>query len=106
MFNNLFNNSVKYNLKERKIITINAYLKEDEILVSFKDNGMGMTKEQTNHVFDEFYKVDGSRHDLNASGLGLSICKRIIELHDGKIWVESEGLSKGCTFYFTLKAIK
>ncbi|MCK4902500.1 MAG: ATP-binding protein [Thermoplasmatales archaeon] len=63
-----------------------------------------MTKDQIKKVFDEFYKAHISTDELHASGLGLAICKRIIEKHDGKIWVESEGPGKGSTFFFTLKS--
>ncbi len=57
---------------------------------------------QPENIFDEFYKVDNSRHNLGSSGLGLSICKRIVEKHSGVIWAESPGVGKGTTFYFTL----
>jgi signal transduction histidine kinase len=63
---------------------------------------MGMTKKQLKHIFDEFYKADQSRHDFDSSGLGLTICKKIVERHNGKIWVESQGLDKGTTVFFTL----
>ena len=62
-----------------------------------------MDSEQIECIFDEFYKVDDSRHELDSSGLGLTITKKIIEKHGGKIWVESEGKGKGSIFYFTLK---
>ena len=62
-----------------------------------------MTKDQINNIFTEFYKTDKSRSDFESTGLGLAICKRIIEKHDGKIWVKSPGSNKGSTFYFTLK---
>jgi signal transduction histidine kinase len=50
--------------------------------------------------------VDYARHDLQSTGLGLSICKRIVEKHGGRIWIESQGKGKGATFFFTLKAHK
>jgi len=61
-----------------------------------------MNEKQLSHLFEEFYKADWSRHDFDSSGLGLPICKRIVEKHAGKIWAESEGIGKGTTMYFTL----
>ena len=61
-----------------------------------------MNEEQIKNIFNEFYKADESRHDFDSSGLGMSISKRVIEKHGGRIWAESEGLGKGSTFYFTL----
>ena len=75
------------------------------IKISIKDNGIGMTNDQMTQIFDEFYKADSSRHDFESSGLGLPICKRIVEKHGGKIWVESDGIGKGSTFFFTIKKI-
>jgi len=54
-------------------------------------------------VFDEFYKADESRHCLDSSGLGLNIAKRLVEKHGGSIWVNSDGIGKGCTFSISLK---
>ena len=62
-----------------------------------------MTEDQLRKVFDEFYKADRLSGDYHSTGLGLAICKRIIDKLGGKIWVESEGPDKGSTFYFTLK---
>jgi len=101
LLNNLLNNSVKYN-SEQGSITINAEEQNDELLISVHDNGVGMTSEQLHHIFDEFYKADQSRHDFDSSGLGMPICKSIVEKHGGRIWAESEGINKGSTFYFTL----
>jgi len=72
------------------------------IRVSVHDTGVGLNRDQIDHVFDEFYKTDDSRHKLDSTGLGLSICKRIVEKHGGKIWVESPGSGKGATVYFTV----
>jgi len=104
LFDNILTNAVKFTPKGGKI-TIDAKENEDFITVSVEDTGIGLTKEQIERIFDEFYKVDPARHDLESSGLGLSICKRIVEKHGGKIWVESPGLEKGSTFYFTFPAI-
>jgi signal transduction histidine kinase len=63
---------------------------------------MGMTDQQIKHAFEEFYKADQSRHDFHSSGLGLTISKKIVEKHNGKIWIESPGQDKGATVFFTL----
>ena len=86
------------------MITIDAKKEKNIVTVSLKDTGIGMTKDQSKKIFDEFYKADRTTSEYKSSGLGLSICKRIIEKHDGKIWVESPGPGKGSTFYFTLKS--
>ena len=103
VFDNLIINAVKY-MPENGKLTFNTEESKDQnfVTVSVKDTGIGMTQEQATHVFDEFYKADKSRHDLDSSGLGLSICKRIVERHGGRIWAESPGLEKGSMFYFTL----
>jgi len=103
---NIFTNAVKYssNSKDCRIIIDAQTEKNGDVTISVKDNGIGIIEEEINHIFDEFYKADSSRHDLDSSGLGLPICKRIVEKHGGKIWVESPGKGKGSTFYFTLNA--
>ncbi|VVB61949.1 Methyl sulfide methyltransferase-associated sensor [uncultured archaeon] len=102
LLNNLLTNAVKYT-PEGGGITLDAKPEKEWVIVSIHDTGIGLTEGQIAHIFDEFYKVDQSRHDFESSGLGLPICKRIAAKHGGKIWVESEGLGKGCTFYFTMK---
>jgi len=101
LFDNLITNAVKFTPQDGTI-TIDAKKVKDFVTVSIKDTGIGMTKEQINSIFAEFYKVDSARHDLDSSGLGLSICKRIVEKHGGRIWAKSPGLGKGTTFYFTI----
>jgi signal transduction histidine kinase len=106
LFDNLISNAIKYSQADEVKLTLDAKQMNDCYVVSVKDNGIGIEANQIEHVFDEFYKADYSRHDLQSTGLGLSICKRIIEKHGGRIWVESQGKDKGSTFFFTLKSLK
>jgi len=101
VFNNLIINAVKYSSYGGSVI-LDAHDDGDFVTVSIIDSGVGITKEQLEYIFDEFYKADKSRHDFSSSGLGLSICKQIVEKHGGRIWAESPGLGKGSTFYFTI----
>jgi signal transduction histidine kinase len=106
LFKNLFTNAVKYTPDTGGKITIDAKNENNFIQISIKDNGIGMTEEQISRIFDEFYKVDTSKNEMDSTGLGLSICKHIVEKHDGKIWADSPGKGKGSTFYFTLKSVE
>jgi len=101
LFDNLLSNASKYNLETGNIV-LDAHEDRGIVTVSVKDSGIGMTKKQISAIFEEFYKADSSRHDFESSGLGMPICKIIVEKHGGRIWAESEGLGKGSTFYFTL----
>jgi PAS domain S-box-containing protein len=101
LLDNVINNAVKYSPKGGDIL-VNSKVENKDVVVSIKDPGIGMSEEHIKHVFDEFYKADWARHDFDSSGLGMSICKRIIDLHGGKIWVESDGLNKGTTIFFKI----
>ena len=101
LLENLISNAVKFT-PDGGILIVEACTEGESITVAVKDTGIGISEEHISHIFDEFYKVDESRHDLDSSGLGLTICKRIVEKHGGKIWVESLGLGKGTSVYFTL----
>jgi PAS domain S-box-containing protein len=103
IFTNLITNAIKYSHDNGGQIEIEAEVAADLVTISVRDDGIGMTDDQKSKIFDEFYKVDESRHNLSSSGLGLTITKRLVEQHGGSIWVESDGLGKGSTFYFTLK---
>ena len=87
-------------------LTIDAkkVAKKDQafIEITVKDTGAGLEQEQLSHLFDEFYKVDDSRHKLDSTGLGLSICRTIVEKHGGKIWAASDGKGMGTTIHFTV----
>ena len=101
LLTNIVENSVKYSQDDCRI-TIDAEQTNDFVKISIADNGIGMTKEQIERIFDEFYKADSARHDIKNTGLGMSICKRIVEKHGGNIWVESPGPGKGTTVFFSL----
>jgi len=98
LFDNLISNAIKFTNENGKII-INAKKENRKIRVTIEDTGIGMTTEELEHIFEDFYKADPSRHDLESSGLGLSICKKIVDIHNGNIWAESPGLNKGSIFY-------
>ena len=93
-------------MPEGGTLTFNSKIvkKEDQnfIQISITDTGKGLTREQIDRLFDEFYKTDESRHKLDSTGLGLAICKKIINKHGGKIWADSHGIDKGTTIYFTI----
>ncbi len=105
LISNLLENSVEFSEVNGKII-IDAEQEKEFAKISIKDTGIGMTKQQIKHAFEEFYKADQSRHDFHSSGLGLTISKRIVEKHNGKIWMESTCPGKGTTVFFTLPLYK
>lgn len=97
---NLFDNAVKYTDTGK----ISIGLTGDSNVVQFyiKDSGAGIPREDIPHLFQKFYRVDNSAtRTVGGTGLGLFICRKIVELYNGRIWVESE-LEKGSTFYVNL----
>lgn len=98
---NLLSNSVKFTPENGKVV-VEARGGLNEILILVSDNGIGIKKEYQENIFDEFYQVDGSQsRQYEGTGLGLALTKRIITLHGGRIWVDSEE-NKGSKFSFTL----
>ena len=104
---NLVANALQYT-PEGGTVTISAIQKDDEVIVSIKDTGIGIPPEHLENLFTRFYRVDKSR-SRNAgggSGIGLTIARHLIEAHGGRIWVESDGAGKGSTFSFSLRLKK
>ena len=102
---NLVSNTIKYTNGDG-VVTFDSFLKNDNVEISIKDTGIGMTIEQQKRMFEEFYKADDSRNDHSSTGLGLTICQRIVEKHGGSIRAESPGIGHGMTVYFTLPTIQ
>lgn len=98
---NLLDNALKYTPKGAAIdVTIS--LREKEPVVCVRDNGPGIPAEDLPHIFERFYRVDkGRSREKGGTGLGLSIVKHIVQLHGGRVWVESQ-LGQGTAFYFSL----
>jgi signal transduction histidine kinase len=102
---NLIANALNYT-KEGAVITVTAEKKDNMLQVSVNDTGQGIPKEAISKLFIKFFRVSGSlKQGSKGTGLGLFISKSIIEMHKGKIWVESE-LGKGTTFTFVLPIAK
>jgi PAS domain S-box-containing protein len=102
LFQNLLGNSIKYRDVDPPLIRVNARRSESECIFSIEDNGIGFDMEHAERVFAVFKRL----HPVDkypGTGIGLALCKRIVQRHGGRIWVHSEK-GKGSTFYFTLPA--
>jgi len=97
---NLCENAAKYS-EEGSDITIEAELSGESVVLSVGDEGNGIALENLEKVFDRFYRVSNNHYSISGIGLGLSICRGIIETHGGRIWVQSE-VGKGSKFSFEL----
>ena len=103
VINNIIGNSVKYMNKTEKFINIRIKDVGDFIQVEIEDDGRGIAQKDLPYIFDRFYRTDASRNSATGgSGIGLSIVKKIIEDHGGKIWATSKEDS-GTTMYFVIR---
>jgi two-component system, sensor histidine kinase len=104
VFQNLINNAIKFRGKDPPEVNISAEEKATYWLFSVKDNGIGIEKKYEDRIFNIFQRLN-SREKYEGTGIGLTICKKIIEQLGGKIWFESE-VNKGATFYFTINKVQ
>ncbi|MEP7108976.1 MAG: ATP-binding protein [Ferruginibacter sp.] len=101
LFQNLLGNAIKFRKKEiSPVVIVRAYEKEVDWLFSIENNGIGIDDSKLEKIFEIFSRLH-TKKEFEGSGIGLAICKKVVEFHGGKIWAESEE-GKGSTFYFTI----
>ncbi|RZM26787.1 MAG: PAS domain S-box protein [Pedobacter sp.] len=101
VISNLVSNAVKY-APVSSNITIACQVEGNDVVVSVKDEGMGIAAHDLEHLFERYYRVEnGNTALISGFGIGLYLCAEIVEIHNGRIWAEST-LGEGSTFYFSL----
>ncbi|WP_141734034.1 PAS domain S-box protein [Oligoflexus tunisiensis] len=101
VFQNLLSNAIKYRSEKKLEIEITAEERQEGWMFSVKDNGIGISPEYAERIFLVFQRLHSDRTKYQGTGIGLAICKKIIERHRGRIWVESRS-GEGASFHFIL----
>jgi PAS domain S-box-containing protein len=101
LFQNLIGNAIKFHGKEPPRVHVSAKVQDTDYLFSVSDNGIGIDSQYFDRLFKIFQRLH-TKQEYSGSGIGLVICKRIVERHGGRIWLESQ-VGKGSTVYFTLR---
>ncbi len=102
VLDNLLDNAVKFS-PPGSAIRVQARLDRDMVIVSVHDQGIGIAGDQLTRIFERFYQIDGSAtRRYGGMGVGLALCREIVQAHGGRIWAESVGSGLGSTFYFAL----
>lgn len=105
VFAQLLSNSIKYT-PHAGTVTVEARAKQASVVISIRDNGIGIPPEELPHIFERFYQTgDPLTRQYNGLGLGLAVAKELVELHGGRIWVEST-YNQGSAFHFSLPRAK
>ena len=100
VFSNLLDNAIKYSDSERScVVNISGYKDKNQSVYCIEDSGLGILPKHQDKIFEIFYQLEPDR--IKGEGMGLTIAHRIIEKHNGKIWVESE-LGKGSKFFVSI----
>ncbi|WP_332897150.1 PAS domain S-box protein [Haladaptatus sp. CMSO5] len=104
VFQNLLSNAIKYRSDEAPRVEIDVTERETDWLFAISDNGIGIAADRQERIFEVFRRLH-SREEYPGTGIGLALCRKIVERHDGRIWVESTP-GEGSTFYFTLPRVE
>lgn len=103
VFQNLLRNAIQYSGPDSPTVSVATQRDGADWIVTVRDEGIGVDPEGQDRIFDIFERVH-SRHESAGTGIGLALCQRILERHDGEIWVDSE-LGNGSAFSFRLSAV-